>query len=152
MLSQFDNKALEPIPPKYKPADELDRPPRGRDRPTTYGENQPAPPHRRGREATAPGYTYDLRKDLDNRAGQTRLIYGSRGRAPTREDGHQAWRDRHNLTRAENRILTSFELRRVIARYRGTAHPLCFTDEVMEHQFPEGFKPVNIKSDRKSVV
>ena len=25
-------------------------------------------------------------------------------------------------------------------------HPLCFTDEVMEHQFPEGFKPVNIES------
>ena len=24
--------------------------------------------------------------------------------------------------------------------------PLCFTNEVMEHEFPEGFKPVNIKS------
>ena len=24
--------------------------------------------------------------------------------------------------------------------------PLCFTDEVMDHEFPEGFKPVNIES------
>ena len=38
------------------------------------------------------------------------------------------------------------ELRRDVARYRGTAHPLWFTDEVMAHQFPEGFKPVNIES------
>ena len=67
-------------------------------------------------------------------------------RAPTREDGHQALRDRHNHTRAENRIRTSSELRRDIARYKGAAHPLCFTDEVMEHQFFKGFKPMNIES------
>ncbi len=68
-------------------------------------------------------------------------------RAPTREDDHQAWRDRHNPTWAKNRIWTSSELRRDIALYRGAAHPLCFTDKVMEHLFPEGFKPVNIESD-----
>ena len=28
----------------------------------------------------------------------------------------------------------------------GAAHPLCFTDKVMHHQIPEGFKPVNIES------
>ena len=33
-----------------------------------------------------------------------------------------------------------------MAQYRGAAHPLCFTDEVMEHEFLEGFKPVNIES------
>ena len=38
------------------------------------------------------------------------------------------------------------ELRRDVARHRGAAHPLCFTNEVMEHEFPDGFKPVNIKS------
>ena len=32
------------------------------------------------------------------------------------------------------------------ARYRGAAHPLCFTDEVLDHELPEGFKPVNIDS------
>src|SRR3954471_2982599 len=31
-------------------------------------------------------------------------------------------------------------------RYRGAAHPLCFTDEVLECEFPEGFKPVNIEA------
>src|SRR5215216_1657267 len=38
------------------------------------------------------------------------------------------------------------KLRRDVARYRGAAHPMCFTDEVMEHQFPEGFKPVNVEA------
>ena len=31
-------------------------------------------------------------------------------------------------------------------RYRGAAHPLCFTEEVLEHEFPQGFKPVNIEA------
>ena len=29
---------------------------------------------------------------------------------------------------------------------RGAAHPLGFTDEVLDHKFPEGFKPVNIEA------
>ena len=33
-----------------------------------------------------------------------------------------------------------------MARYRGTVHSLCFTDEVIEQEFPEGFKPMNIES------
>ena len=32
------------------------------------------------------------------------------------------------------------------SRHRGVAHPLCFTDEVLDHEFPEGFKPVNIEA------
>ena len=32
------------------------------------------------------------------------------------------------------------------ARYKGAAHPLCFTDEVLDNEFPQGFKPVNIES------
>ena len=48
--------------------------------------------------------------------------------------------------RADNRIRTSSEVRRDAARYRGTAHPLCFMDEVLDYEFPEGFKPVNIES------
>ena len=48
--------------------------------------------------------------------------------------------------RAEHSGQGPFELRRDIAQYRGAAHPLCFTDEVMDHQIPEGFKPVNIES------
>ena len=80
------------------------------------------------------------------RAGQTRSIYGSRGRAPMRDDGHPAKRDEHNHVRAENHRRTPSELCHDLARYRGAAHPLCFTDEVMGHDFPEGFKPVNIES------
>src|SRR6266496_659867 len=78
---------------------------------TTSWTGQSGYSRRRPAHATSPsrqrgsgfGYTYDLRQDLDNRAGQTRSIYGSRGRAPTTDDDHQAWRDRHNQTRAENR-------------------------------------------------
>ena len=36
-------------------------------------------------------------------------------------------------------------MRRDVAWRRGAAHPLCLTDEVMEHEFPEGFKLVNIE-------
>ena len=39
----------------------------------------------------------------------------------------------------------STDLRRDIARYRGAAHPLCFIDEVIQHQFLEGFKLINIE-------
>ena len=48
--------------------------------------------------------------------------------------------------RAEHSRQDPFELRRDIAQYRGAAYPLCFTDKVMDHQIPEGFKPVNIES------
>ena len=106
----IQREAFEPIPSKHDRADEPGRPPRGRDKAATNAEHQPAPPRHRGRETAAPGYTYDLQQDLDNRAGLARSIYGPRGRALTREDDHQAQRDRHNLTRAENRIRTSSEL------------------------------------------
>ena len=51
-----------------------------------------------------------------------------------------------NSGRAEHSRQRSLELRRDIPQYRGAAHPLCFTNEVMDHQIPEGFKPVNIES------
>lgn len=37
------------------------------------------------------------------------------------------------------------DVRHTIARVRGAAHPVCFTDKVMEHYLPSGFKPVNIE-------
>ena len=51
-----------------------------------------------------------------------------------------------NSGRAEHSRQSTFELRRDIAQYRGAAHPLCFTDEEMDHQISEGFKLVNIES------
>ena len=80
------------------------------------------PPSRQG--GNGPGLYHDLHKDLDNRAGL----------------------NNHTHARAENRRRTPSELRRDVARYRGAAHPLCFTNEVMEHEFPEGFKPMTIES------
>ena len=33
-----------------------------------------------------------------------------------------------------------------MAGYREAVHPLCFTVEVLDHEFPQGFKPMNIES------
>ena len=81
---------------------------------------------------------------MEDKARQTRSIYGSRGRLTTHDDNRHAGYSKSG--RAEHSRQSSFELRRDIAQYRGAAHPLCFTDEVMDHQIPEGFKPVNIES------
>ena len=53
--------------------------------------------------------------------------------------GHKFGRDEHSRQ-------NSLELRHDIAQYRCAAHPLCFTDEIMDNQIPEGFKLVNIES------
>ena len=80
---------------------------------------------------------------LEDKARKTRLIYGSRGR-PTARDGNR--HAGHKFGGAEHSRQGSLELFHDIAQYRGAAHPLCFTDEIMDHQIPEGFKPVNIES------
>ena len=61
-----------------------------------------------------------------------------------RDDNRRAGHSKSG--RAKQNTQNSFELRRDIAQYRGATHPLCFTDEVMDYQIPEGFKPVNIES------
>ena len=81
----------------------------------------------------------DLRDVLENKAGQSRSIYRSRGRATTRDDERHAGYTKNKSGRAEYIQPDSFELRSHIARHRGAAHPLCFTDEVMDHEFLEGF-------------
>ena len=81
---------------------------------------------------------------MEDKARQTRSIYGSRGRPTTRDDNCHTGYGKYG--QAEQGRQSSYELRRDIAQYRGAAHPLCFTDEVMDHQIPEGFKPVNIES------
>ena len=93
----------------------------------------------------ARGYTHDLQNKLENKAGQSRSIYGSRGRAPTRDDDRHAGYTKYKSGRAEYNRPDYFERCRDVARHRGAAHPLCFTDKVMDHEFPEGFKPVNIE-------
>ena len=90
-------------------------------------------------------FTYDLERDIAIKAGQTRSIYGSKGQVPAQDNGYKARHDDRYYVRDQYQPQMSADLRRDIARYRGAAHPLCFTDEVMEHQFPEGFKPVHIE-------
>ena len=90
------------------------------------------PPRGRDREANDAVHksAHDSREDSRQKAGITRSIYGSRKRAPAQN---------------QNRILQPSE-RHDTSKYRGAAHPLCFTDEVLDHEFPEGFKPVNIEA------
>ena len=85
-----------------------------------------------------------MRDILENKARQTRSIYGSYGCPASRDASRHAGHNKYGPD--EYNRPSSSELRRDIAQYRGAAHPLCFTDEVMDHQIPEGFKPVNIKS------
>ena len=94
---------------------------------------------------SAQGNRHDL-DILDNKAGQPRSIYGSRGRAPARNDDRHARYIINKSGRAEHSNPDQSDLRSHIARHRGATHPLCFTDEVMDHEFPEGFKPVNIET------
>ena len=107
--------------------DASDRPPRGHDREASRPSTQAAP-CTKARE-NAP----NLRDMLEDKAMQTRSIYGSHGRPTTRDDNRHA---RHKSGRAEHSRQSSLELRRDIAQYRGAAHHLCFTDEVMDHQIP----------------
>ena len=94
----------------------------------------------------ARGNMQDLQDILENNAGQPRSIYGSRGRATAQDTDRHARYNTDKSGGAGHNRPDLIGLRRDIARHRDTAHPLCFTDEVMEHEFPEGFKPVNIKS------
>ena len=69
-----------------------------------------------------------------------------RGRPSTRDDDYLFGRDKPSHARDENRKWAPSELRRSVAQHKGAAHPLCFTNEVMDHEFPKGFKPVNTES------
>ena len=83
---------------------------------------------------------------VENKAGQSKWNYGSWGHAPPRVDDRHAGCTIQKSGRAKYNRPDPFELRRDVARHRGAAHPLCFTNEVMDHEFPEGFKPVNVVS------
>ena len=109
---------------------------------TSEARNSNGKPRRRSTKAreNAP----DLRDILEDKARQTRSIYRSRRRPTACDNDLHA---RYNKSgRTEHNRHSSSELRHDIAQYRGAAHPLCFTNEVMDHKIPEGFKPVNIES------
>ena len=65
--------------------------------------------------------------------------------SPTQDHSHQ--NDHIDRILARNQYRTQ---QRGTPSYRGAAHPLCFTDEVLDHEFLEGFKPVNIEGYDKT--
>ena len=134
LLPRLEEEALKPTSPAL---DTVDRPPRGCDREASRPSSQAAP------RTKAREYAPDLRDMLEDKARQTRSIYGSRGHPTTRDSNRHA---DHTFGMAKHSRQSSLELRHDIAQYRGAAHPLCFTNEIMDHQIPEGFKPVNIES------
>ena len=122
----------------------VDRPLRGRATEAFQPKVQTAPRRHSVKDSKASGNTEDLRDILDGKAKIARSIYGTRAGAPTRDDDHRVGYTKSKSGRAEYNRQDSYELCWDIARHRGATHPLCFTDEVMDHEFPEGFKPINM--------
>ena len=102
------------------------------------------PPH--GRDRAATDTAHDLRELLDKKASAARSIYGSRGHAPMRDYGHHNDHTDRIPVQNQHREQQQPTACRDTARYRGAVHPLCFPDEVLDHEFPQEFKPVNIES------
>ena len=75
-----------------------------------------------------------------------RSIYGSKKRAPAQDHGHQNDYTDRISARNQYRTRQPSEACHDTSKYRGAAHLLCFTNEVLDHEFPEGFKPVNIEA------
>jgi hypothetical protein len=115
-------------------------PPRGREREADQAEHPAGPPRRYGKDQARPAYEYDLLHDLDSRGGHTRSIYGPKEDPPAHQEGYYEWLIRNDRVREQQRTRMAEDLRHDIARARGAAHPLCITERVMQHQFPEGFK------------
>ena len=101
LLPRLEEEALKPTSPAQ---DAADRPPRGRDREASRPSTQAAP-RTKARE-NAP----DLRDMLEDKARQTRSIYGSRGRPTMRDDNRHTGYG--NYGRAEHSRPSSFKLRR----------------------------------------
>ena len=102
-------------------------PPQSKNKIAIRSDRRPRGQHRAANDA-AHKLVRDPREGSHQKDGATRSIYGPSKRAPTRNATQQTF-ENHGTP-----------------KYRGTAHPLCFTDEVLDHEFPEGFKPVNIEA------
>ena len=124
LLPEFDDDA---VPPKSNTARKPNKPLRNRNRAATDA-------------------AYNLRELLDKKAGAARSIYGSKGHTPARDYGHQNDHTNQTLVRNKHQTQQQPTAFHNTSRYRGAAHPLCFTEEVLDHEFPQGFKPVNIEA------
>ena len=110
LLPQLEEEALKPTSPAY---DAADRPPRGRDREAYQPEVQPAPRRQSNKNTKTRENAPDLRDILEDKARQTRSIYGSCGRPTTRDDNRHAGYGKYG--QAEHNRQSSSELCRDIA-------------------------------------
>ena len=109
LLPRLEEEAYRPSSPGDNTAD---RPPRGHDREASRPFTRPVPRHRS--KSTRPqGNAPDLRDILEDKARQSRSIYGSCGRSTVRDDNRRAGHSKSG--RAEQNRQSSFELRRDIA-------------------------------------
>ena len=117
--------------PKRKLLPEFDEealePPQSKNKEATRSDRRP---HDRSQatKGAALNTARDPPKDSHQKTGPTRSIYGPRKQALLSNATRQI--SGHHGT----------------PKYRGAAHPLCFTDEVLDHEFPAGFKPINIEA------
>ena len=116
LLPRLEEEAYEPA----SPADNMaDRPSRGRDREASRPSTRTVPRHRS--KSTRPqGNALDLRDILEDKARQSRSIFGSRGRAPTHDNDRHFGYTKNKSGRAKHGRYDSYELRRDIARHRGS--------------------------------
>ena len=119
LFPEFDDEALEPTQRKNKTADRSDRPPRGRDRAANEAAHKSA---------------HDSREDFHQKAGVARSIYGSRKHAPAQDHSHQNDHIDRIPARNQHRTHQLSTGCHDTSKYRGAVHPLCFTDEVLEHR------------------
>ena len=108
LLPHLEEEALKPHSPVY---DAADRPLRGRAREAFQPKVQTTPRHHSVKNTKARGNTEDLRDILDNKAKITRSIYGTRTRAPTRDDDRRIGYTKNKSGRAEYSRQDSYELR-----------------------------------------
>ena len=86
LLPRLEEEAYEPASPADNTAD---RPPRGRDREASRPSTRTVP-RQRSRSTRPQGNALDLRDILEDKARQSRSIYGSRGRPTIRDDNRHA--------------------------------------------------------------
>ena len=87
----------------------------------------------RNRNRVATNTAHDLCEHLDEKAGAARSVYGSKGHNPARDYGHQNDYTNHIPVRNKHRTQQQPMACHNTSRYRGAAHPLCFTGEVLDH-------------------
>ena len=117
--------------PKRKLLPEFDEealePPQSKKKEAAWPDRRPDDRPRATKGATHKP-AHDQHKDTRKKDYPVRSIYGPKKKTPGSNITRRAFED--NGT----------------PKYRGAAHPLCFTDEVLDYEFPAGFKPVNIEA------